>query len=188
MDSNRWKRPRATYAKSSRYGRPSETTARKLVPYACFPHRSRGHIFSEGDPCRLDRIPPRLDSIPCTLLSIEINGCTQSDAENSTACRTVRGEADVIWDAHPAIRTGRMPVSRNDRRDRSGDIRREQFVAAALAHRIEIVIASLLQNVLQRTRCGTRFGFIFQNLRKFKSIAIGNIDSRQLAHVRPPIL
>jgi len=128
-----------------------------------------------------------LDSLPCTLLSIEINGRIQSDAENGTACRTVRGEADVIWDAHPAIRTGRMPVSRYDRRDRSGDIRREQFVAAALAHRIEIVIASLLQNVLQRTRYGTRFGFIFQNLRKFKSIAIGNIDSSQLAHIRPPI-
>lgn len=80
-----------------------------------------------------------------------------------------------------------MSVSRHDRRDRPGDICREQFVAAALAHRIEIVIASLLQNVLQRTRCGIRFGFIFQNLRKFKSIAIGNIDSRQLAHVRPPI-
>lgn len=81
-----------------------------------------------------------------------------------------------------------MTVSRNDRRDRSGDIRREQFVAAALAHRIEIVIASLLQNVLQRTRCGTRFGLFLQDVGKLESIAIGNIDSSQLAHIRPPIL
>lgn len=45
MGNNRGKRPRVTYARSWRYGRPSETTARKLVPCACFPHRSRGHIF-----------------------------------------------------------------------------------------------------------------------------------------------
>lgn len=83
-----------------------------------------------------------------TLLSIEINGGARSDAENGTACRTVRGEADVIWDAHPAIRTGRMPVSRHNSRNRSRNICRQQLIAAALAHRVEIVIASFLQNIL----------------------------------------
>lgn len=51
-----------------------------------------------------------------------------------SAGRTICSEADVIRDACPAIRTGRVPVPRHDRRDRSGDIRREQPKAAALAH------------------------------------------------------
>lgn len=81
-----------------------------------------------------------------------------------------------------------MAVSRHDRRDRPSNICRQQPIAAALAHRVEIVIASFLQNILQGTGRRTRFGLFFQDIGKFESIAIGNIDSSQLAHIRPPIL
>ena len=41
-----------------------------------------------------------------------------------------------------------MTVPRHNRRNRSLNICRQQLIAAALAHRIEIVIASFLQNIL----------------------------------------
>lgn len=70
-----------------------------------------------------------------------------------------------------------MTVPRHDRRNRTRDIGGEQPIAAALTHWVEIVLAGFLQNVLQRTRCGTRFGLLFQDFRELKSIAIGNITS-----------
>lgn len=81
-----------------------------------------------------------------------------------------------------------MTVSRYDRRDRSRNICRQQPIAAALAHRVEILIASFLQDVLQGTRRRTRFGLFLKDIGEFESIAIGNIHSSQLAHIRPPIL
>lgn len=45
-----------------------------------------------------------------------------------------------------------MAVSRHDRRNRPRNICRQQPIAAALALRVEIVIASFLQNILQGTR------------------------------------
>lgn len=81
-----------------------------------------------------------------------------------------------------------MTVSRHDRRDRSRNICRQQPITAALAHRVEIVIASFLQDVLQGTRRRTRFGLLLQDIGEFESIAIGNIHSSQLAHIKPPIL
>jgi len=81
-----------------------------------------------------------------------------------------------------------MTVSRHDRRNRPRNICRQQLIAAALAHRVEIVVASFLQNILQGTRRRTRFGLFLQDIGKFESIAIGNIDSSQVAHIRPPIL
>lgn len=80
-----------------------------------------------------------------------------------------------------------MSVFRHDDRRRAGDIRCKQFVAAALGHWVEVVIAGLLQDFLKGTRRGTRFGFLFEDLSEFKSVAIGNIDSSQLAHIGSPI-
>lgn len=80
-----------------------------------------------------------------------------------------------------------MSVFRLDGRRRAGDIRCKRFVAAALAHWVEIVVAGLLQDVLKGTRRGTRFGFLFEDLCEFKSVAIGNIDSSQLTHIGSPI-
>lgn len=80
-----------------------------------------------------------------------------------------------------------MSVFRHDGRRRAGDIRCKQFVATALADGVEIVVAGLLQDILKGTRRGTRFGFLFEDLCKFKSVAIGNIDSSQLTHIGSPI-
>lgn len=115
------------------------------------------------------------------------SACVRLDAENGSAAQAVCGEAGVIWDAGTAIRAGGMSVFRHDGRRRTGDICRKQLVATALAHWVEIVFAGLLQDVLKGTRRGTRFGFLLQNLSKLKSIAIGNIDSRQLTHIGSPI-
>lgn len=109
------------------------------------------------------------------------------DAENGSAAQAVCGEAGVIWDAGTAIRAGGMPVFRHDGRRRAGDICRKKLIAAALAHGVEIVIAGLLQDVLKGTRSGARFGFLFEDLCEFKSVAIGNIDSSQLTHIGSPI-
>ena len=109
------------------------------------------------------------------------------DAENGPAAQAVCGEAGVIRNAGTAIRAGGMSVFRHDRCGRACNICREQFIAAALTYGVEIVVAGLLQDVLKGTRHGTRFGFLLQNLSKLKSIAIGNIDSRQLTHIGPPI-
>ena len=81
-----------------------------------------------------------------------------------------------------------MSVFRHDGCRRAGDICREQLVATALAHWVEIVVAVLLQDVLKGTRGGARFRFLFEDLCEFKTIAIGNIDSSQLAHIGSPIL
>lgn len=81
-----------------------------------------------------------------------------------------------------------MAVPRHNRRNRPRNICRQQPIAASLAHRVEIVIASFLQNILQGSRHRTRFGLFLQDIGKFESIAIGNIDSSQLAHIRPLIL
>lgn len=114
-------------------------------------------------------------------------GCVRLDAENGSAAQAVRGEAGVIWDAGTAIRAGGMPVFRHDGRRRAGDICRKKLIAAALAHGVEIVIAGLLQDVLKGTRSGARFGFLFEDLCEFKSVAILNIDSSQLTHIGSPI-
>ena len=80
-----------------------------------------------------------------------------------------------------------MSVFRHDGRRRAGDICRKKLIAAALAHGVEIIIAGLLQDVLKGTRRGTRFGFLFEDLCEFKSVAIGNIDSSHLTHIGSPI-
>lgn len=114
-------------------------------------------------------------------------GCVQLNAENGPAAQAVCGEAGVIWDAGTAIRAGGMPVFRHDGRRWAGDICRKQRVATALAHWVEVVVSGLLQDVLKGTGRGARFKLLFKDLCEFKSVAIGNIDSCQLAHIGSPI-
>ena len=61
----------------------------------------------------------------------------------------------------------------------------KQILIAVVA--VVLVIAGLLQDVLKGTRSGARFGFFFEDLCEFKSVAIGNIDSSQLTHIGSPI-